>query len=388
MTGSPPRVAFFADSFHEVNGVALTSRNIDSYARRNGLPFFSCHAGPESVVRREGCVTTCELDLSRLSFGLERDLRFDLLFLRHRKLLERALREFQPQVVHVTGPSHTGMLGATMSALLEVPLVASWHTNVHEYGGRRLQHLLGFLPEQWTHGLGKAAERGSLDLTLQFYRRARVLLAPNAELCRMLEERTGRECHLMPRGVDTELYNPLRRRRDDAAFVVGYVGRLSPEKNVRLLKRVEDVLSRAGVAEFRICVVGGGGESEWLRQNLKHGEFPGVLKGEDLARAYANFDLFAFPSRTDTYGNVIQEAMASGVPCVVTNEGGPKFLVDHGVDGLVAATDDEFVAAVSTLAQDPARTHAMGEKAREKAERASWDRVCEGVWQAYRKALD
>jgi glycosyltransferase involved in cell wall biosynthesis len=381
------RAAFFADSFHEVNGVALTSRNIDAYARRQGLPFFSCHVGPRTTVSTEGSVTTCELELGPVSFGLESDLHFDVLFLRHRKLLEESLRKFDPQLIHVTGPSHTGILGATMSALLKVPLVASWHTNIHEYGGRRLQQMLDFLPEDWSRGLGNAAERSSLDVTLFFYKRAKVLLAPNAELCRMLEERTGRECYLMPRGVDTELYSPDRRDRADGAFVVGYVGRLSPEKNVRLLARVDEALSRAGLQDFRICVVGGGGEKEWLQQNLPHGEFPGVLRGEPLARAYANFDLFAFPSRTDTYGNVIQEAMASGVPCVVTNEGGPKFLVDAGTDGLVASTDEDFVQAIVTLASDRERTARMGRKAREKALRASWDRVCEVVWQAYAKAI-
>lgn len=387
MTQSAPRVAFFADSFHEVNGVALTSRNIDGYARRNGLPFFSCHAGPATMVETQASVTTCELELSPISIGLESDLRFDVLFLRHRKLIEEALLQFRPDVVHVTGPSHTGILGAAMSAILKVPMVASWHTNVHEYGGRRLQRLLEFLPEDWSRGIGQAAERGSLDVTLQFYKRAKVLLAPNIELCRMLEEGTGRECHLMPRGVDTELYSPARRIRADGAFVIGYVGRLSTEKNVRLLARVEQALLERGIREFRICVVGGGAELEWLQQNLAHGEFPGVLKGEPLAAAYANFDLFAFPSRTDTYGNVIQEAMASGVPCVVTNEGGPKFLVEDGVDGLVAESDEAFVAAVAAMASDPARVAAMRQKARQRALRASWDRVCEIVWEVYAKAL-
>lgn len=382
-----PRVAFFADSFHEVNGVALTSRRIDAHARQHGLPFFSCHAGPETRLVAEGPVTTCELALSPISLGLESDLRFDMLFARHRQFLLSALKEFDPQVVHVTGPSHTGILGAMMAHTFKVPMVASWHTNIHEYGGRRLENMLSFLPADWTKEAGNLAEKSSLEITLLFYKLGKVLMAPNAELCQMLEERSGRECFLMPRGVDTAVFMPGRRDRSDGAFVAGYVGRLSPEKNVRLLAQVEQALAAAGVADFRICVVGGGNEKEWLEQNLRRGEFPGVLRDEKLARAYANMDVFVFPSRTDTYGNVVQEAMASGVPCVVTNEGGPKFLVKDGVEGFVASTDEQLCDAVIRLARDPALLESMRASARARALSASWQRVCEGVWQAYARAL-
>jgi glycosyltransferase involved in cell wall biosynthesis len=386
MDAGAPRAAFFADSFHEVNGVALTSRRIHSYAVARGLPFFSCHTGPKTQVQSAGGVTTCEIALSPLSFGLEKDLRFDLLFLRHRRFVESALRQFKPQVVHITGPSHTGMLGAIAAAVFGVPLVASWHTNVHEYAGRRLEQVLGLLPRGLAHRAGLWAEHRALSATLLFYRRARVLLAPNAELCRMLEEGTGRECHLMPRGVDADLYHPSRRDRTDDSFEVGYVGRLSPEKNVRLLARIGQVLEAADAGPFRITMVGHGGEQEWLQQNVPNGHFPGVLRGEALARAYANFDLFAFPSRTDTYGNVIQEAMAAGVPCVVTDGGGPKFLVEHGKEGWVASSDDEFVQAVVQCARDRAQLRTMSAAARTRALQASWDRVGELVWQAYARA--
>jgi glycosyltransferase involved in cell wall biosynthesis len=387
MSGSAPRVAFFPDSFHEVNGVALTCRSLDQFARRKGLPLFSCHAGPETRIFTEGSVTTCELSLSPVGFGLESDLRFDLLFARHRKLVEGALRVFQPGLVHITGPSHTGILGALSAHALNIPIVASWHTNIHEYGRRRLEHLLGFLPPHLSHSAGVGAERHSLNLALRFYSLARRLLAPNEELRRMLEEGTGKPCHLMPRGVDTVMYHPAKRSRRDDAVEIGYVGRLSPEKNVRLLAKVDQALASAGLPAFRIRIVGGGGESEWLRQNLPHGDLPGVLRGEALAEAYAGFDVFAFTSRTDTFGNVIQEAQASGVPCVVTNEGGPRFLVRHGVDGLVADTDGAFVEAVVKLATDAETRRAMGSAAREKALSASWDRVFEGVWDVYRLAL-
>src|SRR5262249_27593932 len=161
----------------------------------------------------------------------------------------------------------------------------------------------------------------------QFYKLARVLFAPNEELCQMLVRTTGRPCFLMQRGVDTEWFSPAHRTRDagDRAVVLGYVGRLSVEKNVALLARVEWELAAIGVSAVRFLIGGHGNEESALRRDLKEAKFGGVLGGAPLAQAYANMDVLVFPSHTDTFGNVVLEALASGVPAVVTPDGGPKF---------------------------------------------------------------
>jgi len=133
-----PRVAFFTDSFHEANGVALTSRQFDQFARARGYPFFSVHAGPATKCVKDGAYESFELANSRATLHLEHDLFFDLGFARHRRRVIEALREFGPDLVHVTGPGHMGLLGALCAKALRAPLVASWHTNVHEFGARRL----------------------------------------------------------------------------------------------------------------------------------------------------------------------------------------------------------------------------------------------------------
>ncbi len=139
----------------------------------------------------------------------------------------------------------------------------------------------------------------------------------------------------MSRGIDTELFSPeyaspAHQTRLDRDFVIGYVGRLSPEKNVRLLAEIEQSLIRAGMSKYRFLIVGNGSEHGWLSSVMERATLPGVLRGEDLARAYASMDAFVFPSATDTFGNVVLEAMASGVPAIVTREGGPKYLVQPG----------------------------------------------------------
>jgi glycosyltransferase involved in cell wall biosynthesis len=377
------RVAYFADSFHEVNGVALTSRMLESHARERGYPFLSVHSGPQTLCWDLDSVRRVELALGRWSVWLEQDLRFDIFCSRHKELLLNELACFRPEVIHVTGPSHLGLLGVWASRRLRVPLVASWHTNVHEYARRRLQKCLSRLPHSVAASAGRSAEALTLAATLRFYRHAQCTLAPNPELTAMLEAQTGHPSALMKRGVDTELFHPSKRRRDDGTVRIGFAGRLSPEKGVRWLKSVENELERQGVTNYEFWIAGHGNEEPWLRHNLWRRQIPGVLKGEALAAFYANLDLFAFPSETDTYGNAIQEAMASGVPCVVTSGGGPKYLVRQEVDGLVASGERTFALACARLVQDGATRARMAQRARQAAEAATWEKVFEGVYRVY-----
>jgi glycosyltransferase involved in cell wall biosynthesis len=387
MLHDAPRVAYFPDSFHEVNGVAHTSRHFEAFARRRNLPFLCIRAGDRAqAFQQNGNVWTLELPRGIFSFALEKDLRFDPAFPRHIPLIGDVLERFQPDLIHITGPSEVGMLGAGLAYHHELPLAASWHTNVHEYLARRSDWLLRLLPEEYSHSTGKKIEDVTLAAAARFYALAKVLFAPNIELCRLLESATGRPCFLMPRGVDTELFNPARRRRSDDAFVLGFVGRLSIEKNVALLAEIHDRLIALGHTNFRFLIIGHGAEENFLRERLTHAEFAGVLHGDALAEAYANMDLFVFPSHTDTFGNVVLEALASGVPAVVTPDGGPRYIVRDSRDAQATgriSSDEGFAAAIAHLIEDPATHGQMRLAARGYALGASWDSVFEGVYDAY-----
>jgi glycosyltransferase involved in cell wall biosynthesis len=384
-----PRVAYFPDSFHEVNGVAHTSRNFEAFARRRGLPFLCVRAGDrQQELSQEGSVWTLELPRGFLSVAIEKDLRFDPAFLRHTPQIEDVLARFQPDLIHITGPSEIGMLGAGLAHALDLPLAASWHTNVHEYAARRSEWLLHLLPRWQAQAAGQKIEDVSFAMVTKFYSTADVLFAPNGELCTSLNEHAGRPCFLMPRGVDAQLFNPSKRTRppEDRTRVLGFVGRLSVEKNVALLATVQEQLLSMGVSDFRFMIVGHGTEEAWLREHLPGAEFTGVLRGEALARAYADMDLFVFPSHTDTFGNVVLEAFASGVPAVVTPYGGPKSIVHDGVTGRIVP-DQSFAAAIAELISDPSGHRAMRVAARDHAETASWDAVFEGVYRGYETAF-
>jgi glycosyltransferase involved in cell wall biosynthesis len=379
-----PRVALFCDTFREVNGAALTCRQLVSFARRRGYPLFSVRGGPATRVFDDGSITVHELRRGPAAFDLGADLKVDPFLLRYRSRVRESLRRFQPDLIHFISLGDCGTLAALLARELGVPTVASWHTNVHEFAAWRLRSMLPFLPTGWRDSLGSMLERQVLDLTLRFYRSSRLIFAPNPELIEMLEEGTGRTVLPMHRGIDLDLYNPARRRRGDDTFVLGYVGRLAAEKNVRFLARLEQGLLARGHSNFRFLVVGPGSERGWLEANLRYAEFPGVLKGEALAQAYANMDLFVFPSHTDTFGNVILEALASGTPPIVTASGGPKFLVRHGVTGMVGGSDEGFIENVSQLLSDRQQHERMRWAAREEAHKYSWDAVFERIYEQYR----
>jgi glycosyltransferase involved in cell wall biosynthesis len=384
-----PRVAYFPDSFHEVNGVAHTSRNFQAYAERRQLPFLCVRAGDrETAVVQHGNVRSLELARSRTAIRLEKDLEFDAIFWRHHDAIEWQLKLFRPDIIHITGPSELGVFGAVFAWKMGVPLAASWHTNVHEYLAKRMRGLTGLLPAGRIPAAERAIEAATLAATARFYRLAKVLFAPNRELCAMLEGATAKPCHLMQRGVDTELFSPGRRRCGavgDGPLTLGYVGRLSVEKNIALLVAVAKEL-RAMQVPVRFLIVGQGGDEALLREQLPEAEFAGVLRGTALAQAYADMDVFLFPSHTDTFGNVVLEALASGLPAVVTPDGGPKFIVRDGETGFVVP-DDGFAGAVAELAGDRDRLARMRLAAREYALGCSWDAVFGRVYEAYGSAV-
>jgi phosphatidylinositol alpha 1,6-mannosyltransferase len=211
-----------------------------------------------------------------------------------------------------------------------------------------------------------------------------VLYAPNLQLCALLEAKTGRPCSLMQRGVDADIFTPARRTRahDDGRIVLGFVGRLSVEKNVALLPRIDAELRQQGVNPEWL-IVGHGAEEAALRRDLpSSATFTGVLRGDALAEAYANMDLLIFPSHTDTFGNVVLEALASGVPAIVTPDGGPATIVRDGETGRIV-TDERFASAVAEVLGNPKDFAAMREAARAYALGCSWDAVFERVYAGY-----
>ena len=365
----------------------MTCRLLTDFARKNDYPMLVVHAGKGTKTWDEGSVRLLQLKRSIASIYLDEDLAYDPLFNRYLNKVENALAEFQPDLIHITGPNDVSIIGAYLAWKLQLPLLGSWHTNVHEFASQRLQRMFRFVPKGLLGPLTAFAERKILQGSVLYYKMPKVVLAPNQELIDLLGKGTHRKALFMGRGVDAELFSPAKRTVKDGVFRLGFVGRLRAEKNVRMFVDLEEELIKKGKTNFKFLIVGEGNEREHLQRNLKNAEFTGFLSGERLAEAYANMDVFIFASETDAFGNVAQEAAASGVVPIVSDKGGPKYLVTHGETGFVAASIEEFRDRVIELMDDPEKLEAMRRQARISSETKSWDAIFESVYAAYNETI-
>jgi phosphatidylinositol alpha 1,6-mannosyltransferase len=379
----PLRVALFTDSFYELNGVGTLCREFASFAQRRELPFCCVHSGPVTRAGSLDSVTTIELKRG-FSFALDRGLYCDPFLSRYRNYVMKQLQIYSPDLIHITGPGDLGILGFWISNLLGVPMVASWHTNLHEYAARRVHNRLGPVPCRMRDWTAAKVEHYSFRALTAFYRLAHFVLAPNQTMVNLLRDHTGRPAYRMKHGVDTTRF--FRRPRPaDRPFCIGWVGRLTAEKNVRAFVQLERELLAAGERDFRMLLVGDGSEREWLRVRLETATLPGFLQGEDLAAAFAGMDVFVFPSRTDTFGLVILEAMASGVPVVLSSDAGTRIGMRHGVEGFLS---DNLVEGVLGLMRCKSLRQSMSTAAEAFARAQTWNGVYDDLYETYSAALE
>lgn len=274
--------------------------------------------------------------------------------------LESTLAEFRPHVVHLASPINAGYRGLLAAEGLGLPTVAVYQTDVPAYAARYKVPAL----EQW---LGDRVRRIHTSATLN--------LAPSTSGLAALARLGVTDAELWGRGVDGVLFHPGRRdealRRQVAPphhRLVGYLGRLAPEK------QVADLHVLADLPDTTTVVIGDGPDRAELETRLPGAVFLGELRGEPLARALASLDVFVHPGELETFGQTIQEAMASGVPVIAPASGGPVDLVDPSRTGWLYPPGrlDELRRHVRDLTGDDVKRRAFGATARRATEPRTW----------------
>ncbi|WP_308011019.1 GDSL-type esterase/lipase family protein [Streptomyces sp. AC495_CC817] len=273
------------------------------------------------------------------------------------------LRRFAPDVVHLASPFALGWRGVLAAERLAVPAVAAYQTDVAAY----------------TERYRIAATTGIAQTHIsRLHRRATLTLAPSADSAQQLAALGVDRVRRWGRGVDAVRFRPERRDEAlragwQAETVIGYVGRLAPEK------QVEDLAALRGIPGTRLVIVGDGPSRARLENLLPEALFLGHLDGDALAAAMASFDLFVHPGESETFGQTLQEAHASGVPVIATGRGGPLDLVRMGIDGWLYRPGDldDLRMRVTDLAGDVRKRRAFGEAGREAVQGRSWASVCD-----------
>jgi glycosyltransferase involved in cell wall biosynthesis len=363
----PLRLLLVTETFPpEVNGVARTlGRWVDAFQDR-GHAVSVVRPRQRGQPRGPGQVLGLPLPFyPRMCFGVASPLR-----------LRRLLAAYAPDVVHVATEGPLGWATLLAATYLGVPVASSFHTNFDHY----LQHYhLGVLG-----GVAFAYLRW-------FHNRTAVTLVPSVATRRRLKAGGVRRVRLWPRGVDAQAFHPGHRDGElrsglglgPGETLLLYVGRLAAEKNLEALLTAFARL-RSAREGLRLALVGDGP----LAEDLRRRQLPGVVlageqRGEALSRWYASGDVFAFPSCSETFGNVVLEAQASGLPVVGFDCQGVNERVTAGADGLLVPPGGDFAAAVRELVEDRAMREKMGWAARAKAERQDWGPIFDRLERRY-----
>jgi len=364
--GEPRRVALVADGVGGMHGVTHTLDEI----RDRGVTGFEVEVIGTDANGDRRLSAVAEVDIP-----FYEGLRVGVPSL---PAAVEALAEGRYDLVHLCSPGPSGVAAALIARIMELPILGSYHTELGAYAGLRS---------------GNAQLRAGADAALAaFYGGCDVVLSPSASADDSLRalgvpgEKVGR----WDRGVDLARFSPSLRHAESLPGEVSvlYAGRQSEEKGADLLADAF-LAARAQDPRLHLCLAGGGPESERLRERLgEHATFLGWLEGEELARTYASADVFLFASRTDTFGQVLLEAQASGLPVVAVAEGGPLSLVEHDRSGLLAPADAEaLAAAVLRVSGSPVLARRLVEGGLRSVSGRSWASALEGLAEGYRRAL-
>jgi glycosyltransferase involved in cell wall biosynthesis/predicted metal-dependent phosphoesterase TrpH len=360
------RVAVIVDGIASMHGVTHTIEQI----REHGVPGFEV-----DVVGTDAGVDRRLPAAAELEVPYYEGLRLGMPGLTD---LVETLSEGRYDLLHITAPGPAGVAAALLGRITGMPMVGSYHTELTAYAGLRSGN-----------GGIEAIARAAIGA---FYNVPSVVLSPSPAADRSLaglgvdQGRIGR----WERGIDDSRFDPVKADPDayPGELKVLYAGRLSREKGVDLLAEAF-LRARHSEPRLHLLLAGGGPEEEELRKRLgADATFLGWLEGEELARAYASADIFLFCSQTDTYGQVVLEAGASGLPVIAVAAGGPATLVENLHTGLLCQPDpDHLAGALLRLASSPLLRRRLGSSAVSAVRCRSWDRSLEQLAGGYGRAL-
>ena len=369
-------VAHFTDTFYEINGVALTLQQQVEMAAATNRRYTLITCDDHNRRPQKGVVHFKPVGAYSLP-----EYKQQMVF--YPPLLEMLDYCYQQGFnhLHTATPGPIGIAALVIARLLQVPISGTYHTAIPQY----VQVLTG----------SGFMEELAWKFVIWYYDQMDLIYAPSQSTKDELMEKgiSTKKIRVYPRGVDNQRFHPAKRNGffrkwdcDEERTKLIYVGRVSKEKNLPLLAKAYRQLVQR-YPEVILTVVGDGPYLEEMRGDIADLPciFTGRLEGEHLAAAYASSDVFVFPSTTDTFGNVVLEAQASGLPVIVADRGGPVENILVNRTGLVAKADcvKSLFNAMAVLAGDPQRRSEMGRAARQYMQGRSFEAAFDETWEIF-----
>jgi glycosyltransferase involved in cell wall biosynthesis len=343
------KIAFFAEILiEEFDGASRTMFQLLRRVPTDQFEFlFFCGVGPKQLFGFE-CI-----HLPTVTIPFNRTYKMAVPAF-HKRTLTRQLDAFAPDVIHIATPSSLGSFGLAYANTRNIPVLSIYHTHFISYVDYYLKRL-PFLIRPVKAQIARFQRR--------FYNGCTTIYMPSESIAVELEA-SGVEMSrisIWKRGIDTQLFNPKKRNRammqqlfDNSNPVVLFASRLVWEKNLETLIRIYDQCQAQNL-QFNFLIAGDGVAAAECRRRMPNATFMGAISHQQLSEVYASADVFLFPSVSESYGNVILEAMASGLPCVIADGGGSRDFIEPGVNGFRCAPNDpnEYVQHITALLSDP-----------------------------------
>lgn len=360
------RIAIFSDTYvPEINGVALTLQRYTDYLEESGIEYQLFVPSSSEPVPSVPQVQR----LMSIPFILYRNCRFTIPNPAH---INQVLDKFQPTLIHIATPFNIGLYGLHYGKKNHIPMVASYHTHFDDY--LAYYHLSFFKNAIWKY-------------MEWFHRSFEKVYAPSLSTKeKLLSRKIHTDIDIWGRGVDHRFYSPIKKSpyffkeyyQIKNKKILLYVGRIAPEKDIQMVLDTFYHLPEHLKKDAQLVIVGDGPLYETLsKQHQESITWTGFLEGEPLSAAYASSDLFLFPSSTETFGNVVLEALSSGLPVIGANAGGVQNLIEDGVNGFLCEPKnlEAFTRKTAKLLEDKSTRDVFAAEARKFAKTQSWDEI-------------
>ncbi|WP_456274196.1 glycosyltransferase family 4 protein [Bacillus sp. AK031] len=372
------RIAIFTDTYDpQVNGVARTLKRLTSHMAKRRVEYELFVPEMKSSLRAYPNIH----EFTSFPFFFYPECRTAIA---NPKTIERRLRDFNPDLIHIATPLTMGLYGQHASKRLGIPVVASYHTHFDRY--------LDYYKMSWISPV-------LWKYMKWFHSNCEKIFVPSMETKNHLIQQGFENLSIWSRGVDCTLYDPSKTNNSirnkygiKEKFIILFAGRLAPEKDLETLVNTIKGLSDDVKKQVHWLIAGDGPCRREISMELqnKNVTMAGYLEGEELAEVYASSDLFFFPSPTETFGNVVLEAGASGLPSIVADEGGVTSIIENQMNGVIcpAHSTEDFIKSTERLIENGDFRYTLGENARQYAKKQSWDSIFDQLLNEYLEVID
>jgi len=359
----------------ERDGVSYTFKALVKEFYSSDIKFDLLYYGPEDKIIKEGNITFYQYKI-KLPWKLYPHLSIETISPSLIKIYN-ILKKNKYSIVSSSTPCSLGWIAYFISKESKCPFITIYHTMLNNYSEIMLKKI-----SLKYKNLISLAHKFFKTYFKNYFNKSDLILCPSNSIKKFLLKNYNAPVRIMSRGIDTKAFRPKKDKKISQSITVLFVSRISEEKNINMIIKVFSKLLKKN-KKIKLKIAGDGPELIYLKDKLPDAEFSGWLTGEKYAKAFREANIFFFPSKTETFGNVVLQALSSGLPCIVSNKLAAQELVKQGKTGFICSSKKQYKEAILMLINSPKLRKRMSIAAVESAKEYSWKNVFDKLIQDY-----